>query len=229
MKLLAFDTSTEVMSLAVQHGEHIFTHDSAGGAQASATMLPAIASLMQQAALHYDTLDAIVFGCGPGAFTGLRTTCSVAQGLAFGADIKVLPVNTLLCLAQEAHLQTGATHILAALDARMGEAYANHYVFDSNIRNTHAGETPQKPENIALGNLPADALLAGNIRPIYDAQLPSAIMALRHLPCLPSARALLALAPARIAQGALVNAQDALPLYIRDKVALTSAERQPTR
>jgi tRNA threonylcarbamoyladenosine biosynthesis protein TsaB len=135
MKLLALDTSTDTMSLAVQHGEAVFTHTSAGGAQASSNLIPAIEALMQQAGLAYAQLDAIVFGRGPGSFTGLRTACSVVQGLALGADVKVLPVDTLLVVAQEAQIlakENGLEHtlnasrILVALDARMGEVYVDY-------------------------------------------------------------------------------------------------------
>ncbi len=227
MKLLALDTSTDTMSLAVQHGDAVFTHRGAGGAQASSTLIPAIEALMQQAGLQYSQLDAITFGRGPGTFTGLRTACSVVQGLAFGANLKVLPVDTLLALAQEAHLlQPQATTILAALDARMGEVYAQYYDFNSKLFNKYRGELLKKPSNLDQDAVHPSTLLAGNIRPSLDTQLPEAIRVLPFLACLPTARALLQLAPALIAAGGLVDAQDALPIYIRDQVALTTAERE---
>jgi tRNA threonylcarbamoyladenosine biosynthesis protein TsaB len=229
MKLLAFDTSTETMSLAVQHGDAVFTHEGAGGAQASGAMLPAIAALMAKAGLRYDELDAIVFGRGPGSFTGLRTACSVAQGLAFGANVQVLPVDTLMAVAQAARVQTGASQVLAALDARMGEVYAECYAFDSYWRASHMGSEPKKPSNLEQLRLPLGTVLAGNIRPVHEAALPASILALPYVPALPTASALLQLAPALIAQGARVDAQDALPLYIRDKVALTTLEREAQR
>lgn len=231
MKLLAIETSTDTMSLAVQHGDAVFTHTGAGGAQASAILIPAIEALMQQAGLQYAQLDAMVFGRGPGSFTGLRTACAVVQGLAFGAGVKVLPVDTLAALAQEAQISAQevgmeASHILAALDARMGEVYASHYDVDSTLRNIQADELLKKPQELAAGLELRPTLLAGNIRPALDADLPDALKALPYLPCLPTARALLRLAPSLITAGALVEAQDALPLYIRDKVALTTAERE---
>jgi tRNA threonylcarbamoyladenosine biosynthesis protein TsaB len=235
MKLLALDTSTDTMSLAVQHGEAVFTHTSAGGAQASSNLIPAIEALMQQAGLAYAQLDAIVFGRGPGSFTGLRTACSVVQGLALGADVKVLPVDTLLVVAQEAQIlakENGLEHtlnasrILVALDARMGEVYVDYYEIDSTLRSIHACELLKKPQDILSHIDSQPTLLAGNIRPALDAQLPAQALALPYMPCLPTARALLALAPGLIAAGGLVDAQDALPLYIRDKVALTTAERE---
>jgi tRNA threonylcarbamoyladenosine biosynthesis protein TsaB len=235
MKVLAFDTSTEHMSLAVQHGSAVWEHNAVGGAQASATMIGAIEALMQQAGLSYAQLDAIAFGCGPGSFTGLRTACAVAQGLALGANLHVLPVDTLLIVAQEARLQGAQhTHIVAALDARMGEVYANYYEFNSTWHSIHAGELLKKPEKLSLPPAWAElaacnVLLASNIRPTLDAQLPPEILALPHLHCLPSARALLALAPSLIEAGGLVDAAQALPTYVRDKVAQTTAERQAVR
>ncbi len=230
MKLLAFDTSTEVMSIAVQHGERTFTHTGAGAAQASATLIPAINALMAQAGLQFAQLDAIVFGRGPGSFTGLRTACSVAQGLAFAAQVLVLPVDTLMAVADQARhaMPAGAAvgTVCAALDARMGEVYYEYYTFDSDKRNGLMLGGLKKPSDMYLENNFAHTTLAGNIRPTYDAQLHPAMLAAPYVACLPTADALLRLAPALIAAGGLVNAQDALPLYIRDKVAQTTAERE---
>jgi tRNA threonylcarbamoyladenosine biosynthesis protein TsaB len=231
MKLLALDTSTDTMSIAVQHGDAVFTHTGAGGSQASATLIPAIEALMQQAGLQYAQLDAIAFGRGPGSFTGLRTACSVVQGLAFGANVRVLPVDTLLAVAEEARFLAptqglDASRILAALDARMGEVYACNYNFDSISSAIYHGYSLKTPQNLLENLNSKPTLLAGNIRPTLDALLPEPIKALPHLACLPTASALLRLAPGLIAAGSLVDAQDALPLYIRDKVALTTAERE---
>jgi tRNA threonylcarbamoyladenosine biosynthesis protein TsaB len=234
MKLLAFDTSTEVMSLAVQHGAQVFTHTGAGGAQASATLIPAIQALMGQAGLQFAQLDAVVFGRGPGSFTGLRTACSVAQGLAFAAGVRVLPVDTLMAVADEAcHIMQQALphapapqRICAALDARMGEVYYKHYIFNSCLSSIDAAYSLKTPQDITPFDAGFKALLAGNVRPTYDAQLPAALLAAPYVHCLPTATALLRLAPQLIASGGLVDAQDALPLYIRDKVAQTTAERE---
>jgi tRNA threonylcarbamoyladenosine biosynthesis protein TsaB len=239
MKLLAFDCSTETLSIAVQHGERVYRYDGAGGAQASSTMIPRIEKLMQEAGLQYAQLDALVFGRGPGSFTGLRTACSVAQGLAYGAGIKVLPVDTLKAVAQEAQLQLAAggqahshslatqpKRIVAALDARMGEVYADYYEFSSTLRSIYAGDLLKKPQNLLKQLDSTPTLIAGNIRPSLDAQLSPEALALPFIHALPTARALLALAPSLIACGGLVDAQEALPLYIRDKVALTTAERE---
>jgi tRNA threonylcarbamoyladenosine biosynthesis protein TsaB len=226
MKLLAFDTSTDTMSIAVQHGAQVFTHTGAGGAQASAALIPAIQALMAQGGLQFSQLDAIAFGRGPGSFTGLRTACSVAQGLAFAAGVKVLPVDTLHALAQEAHSLSNAPRICAALDARMGEMYYAYYLFDICSRDVLQGYSLKTPLNMELVDGFTATTLAGNVRPVYDAHLPAAVLAAPYVACLPTASAMLRLAPQLIAGGGLVDAQDALPLYVRDKVALTTAERE---
>ena len=128
-RLLAFDTSTDRLSIAVQHGDQRFVHEGEGGAQASAALIPAVRQLLAQAGLTLRNVDAIVFGRGPGSFTGLRTACSVAQGFAYGAGVPVLPVDTLLAVAQEARTRSGATRVLALLDARMNEVYSAPYAW----------------------------------------------------------------------------------------------------
>ena len=129
MKLLAFDTSTEMLSIAVSAGpaSGVLEHTAAGGAQASAALIPAIQDLLARAGLELRALDAIAFGRGPGSFTGLRTAAAVAQGLGFGAGVPVLPIDTLLAVAEEAHGATGATQVVAVLDARMDEVYVAAY------------------------------------------------------------------------------------------------------
>jgi tRNA threonylcarbamoyladenosine biosynthesis protein TsaB len=230
MKLLAFDTSTEVMSIAVQNGAQVFTHSGAGGAHTSATLIPAIQGLMQQAGLQFAQLDAIAFGRGPGSFTGLRTACSVAQGLAFAAKVKVLPMDTLMVLANEADFDapdgTAPRVVCAALDARMGELYYAYYAFSAGACQALSDAQLHTPMAMTVLGGFEGTLLAGNVRPAYDAQLGPAMLAAPYWACLPSATAMLRLAPQRIAAGALVDAQDALPLYIRDKVAQTTAERE---
>ena len=235
MKLLAFDTSTERMDIAVQHGSALLAHSAAGGALASTGLLPAILKLMAEAGLAFGQLDAIVFGQGPGSFTGLRTACSVAQGLAFAADVPVLPVSTLLAIAQAAYTTHTATtsadadkaptKICATLDARMGEIYYQYYEFNSCLRTIDGGLRLNLPQNMVLEANFENCLLAGNVRPVYDAQLQPAVLRAPYLHCLPTAPALLQLAPMLLAAGHGVAAQDALPLYMRDKVAFTTLER----
>jgi tRNA threonylcarbamoyladenosine biosynthesis protein TsaB len=224
VKLLAFDTSTELLSLALQPGAGaaVLAHEGAGGAQASAGLIPALENLLARAGLQLAQLDAIAFGRGPGSFTGLRTAAAVAQGLGIGSCVPVLALDTLLAVAEDAHGRSGATEILAVLDARMGEVYAAAY----RRRDDGAWETVQpvrlvRPEDLEL---PAGWTVAGNALALFGERLPPGAVAAR-----PTAAALLRLAPAALASHPGADAADALPLYIRDKVAQTTEERAVER
>lgn len=228
--LLSFDTSTEHLSVAVQRGRdgQRYVHSGAGGAQSSTTLIPTVQALLAQAGLALGDLQAIVFGRGPGSFTGLRTACSVAQGLAWGSGVPVLPVDTLLAVAEAARQSLGtspaALRVLALLDARMGEVYAAGYAWaPATGWQTLADAAVLPPEAVAVP--PPSTLLAGNAAAVYADRLPAAVLALPRADVLPTADALLSLAPALLAAGRAVPADQALPLYIRDKVAQTTAER----
>jgi tRNA threonylcarbamoyladenosine biosynthesis protein TsaB len=237
MKLLAFDTSTENMSIAVQRVENgiarVWQHAGAGAAQASASLIPRIQDLMREAGLGFEDLDAIAFGAGPGSFTGLRTACSVAQGLALGAtalrqagggadaDVKVLPVSTLLAVAEEARFKHGAQRVLVGLDARMDEVYGAAFEHDGRVWRQITEDGLLAPQAL---HLPPGFSLAGNAHLVYGERLalpPGSPVLL----ALPQAVAMLRLAPALLAAGHAVAADHAAPRYIRDKVAKTTSER----
>jgi len=227
--LLAFDTATELLSVALAAGGRVHSHEAAGGALASATLIPAILRLLDEGGVALRDLDAIVFGRGPGAFTGLRTACSVAQGLAFGAAKPVLPVDTLLALAEDARRSAAPQRAWALLDARMNEIYAAQYAFDGtrwDVLDAPMLTTPDLLNERWRREPPS--LVAGNALGAFgDRLIPGA--AERAPDALPRASALLALAPALIERGALVDAALALPLYVREKVAQTTAEREAAR
>lgn len=221
---LAFDTSTDVMSIALTDGVRVWQHTGPGGAKASTTLIPAILALLAEAGLALADLQAIAFGRGPGSFTGLRTACAVAQGLAFGAKggsgLPVLPIDTLMAVAQEARLQHDGGHITALLDARMDEMYVQRFECSQGVL-TKLGDCELiRPE--ALVSEPG-TLYAGNVFEVYRGHLPEG---LTSAPCLPTATAMLRLAPQLAASGHGVAADQALPLYVRDKVAQTTAERE---
>ena len=239
MKFLAFDTSTDVMSIAVTDGVRVWQHTGPGGAKSSATLIPAILALLAEAQLALGALDAIVFGRGPGSFTGLRTACSVAQGLALGAGVKVLPIDTLMALAEEARFAHSGSplageplRITALLDARMDEMYVQSYNFSHGTCEKTSDCRLIRPENL-LADVSADivntALLAGNVFGVYADRLPADMARFICAPALPTATALLRLAPALAAAGQCVDAALALPLYVRDKVALTTEERDQVK
>lgn len=227
--LLAFDTATELLSVALAAGGRVHSHEAAGGALASATLIPAILRLLDEAGVALRDLDAIVFGRGPGAFTGLRTACSVAQGLAFGAAKPVLPIDTLLALAEDARRSAAPQRAWALLDARMNEIYAAQYGFDGTRWEVLDAPMLTTPELLnERWRREPPSLVAGNALEAFGDRLAPGT-AERAPDALPRASALLALAPALIERGALVDAALALPLYVREKVAQTTAERDAAR
>ena len=239
--LLALDTSTDVMSIAVSRADpqapRVWQHTAAGGAKASTGLIPAVLDLLQQAGLALRELDAICFGSGPGSFTGLRTACAVAQGLGFGAGVPLLGVNSLLAIAEEARTQLADTRplgagdiVLSLLDARMEEVYAAAHQWDGQHWTSLGASRLLRPEDLDFQGLSAmPVCLAGNAFAAYGTRLPPAWQAVPQVECLPTASAMLRLAPALLAQGQAVAAAQALPAYIRDKVAQTTAERMAAK
>lgn len=129
MKLLAIDTSTEMASVAVLSAEKITGEELGSQRTHAQLLLPMIDRQMEQAGIHMSELDGIIFGCGPGSFTGLRIACSIAKGLAFAHDLDLIPVSSLSSIAWAAHEEQGnaQTPVLAVLDARMHEMYWAYY------------------------------------------------------------------------------------------------------
>ena len=239
--VLAFDTSTERLSVGVAAAVAAgvagtagrYTCNAPGGAAASATLLPQVQALLAQAGLAYADLQAVAFGCGPGAFTGLRTACAVAQGLAYGLNLPVLPIDSLLIVAEDARLQAApdaaTLDVAVAMDARMDEAYAARYRWQGGC-----WQVQQAP---ALYTLPALAeawqglpvqLLAGSALLAFGDRLvlPTAPRVAQEAD---RAAALLRLAVAAALAGPGMAADQALPLYLRDKVALTTQERDAAK
>ncbi len=235
--LLAFDTSTEVMAVAVAGPRGAVTRNLAGGATASLQLVPQIGAALADLGLALGDLSAIAFGRGPGAFTGLRTSCAVAQGLGFGLARPLWPLDSLLIVAEDAFVaMTGADlasgrtegRLAVAMDARMDEIYGAVY-------ETAAGQwrTLRAP---ALYALPVwNALLEG-MAPELHGMAGSALAAFGDrlyrapgIECRPAeadrAAALLRLAQRAVQCEAGLDAAAALPLYLRDKVALTTSER----
>jgi tRNA threonylcarbamoyladenosine biosynthesis protein TsaB len=227
-RLLAFDTSTEVMSIALCQPGSTLVVDAAGGAQASARLIPDVLALLARGACRLADLDAIAFGAGPGAFTGLRTACSVAQGLALGAGKPVLAIDSLLIVAQDV-AGDGDFDGWVAMDARMDEVYAARY-----RRSGGAWQVLTPPALWTLAALNArwaaepPALVAGSALEAFAERLHTG--AAQRVPRARSrAAALASLAHDAWAGGAAVDAALALPVYLRDKVALTTAEREAAR
>lgn len=224
--LLAFDTSTERVHVGVARDDRVWLAETAGGAQASANLMPSIASVLGDAGISLNALDAIAFGRGPGAFTGLRAACSAAQGLAWGAKLPVLAIDTLMAVAEDARTRAGASDVWVAMDARMGEIYCGRYRWSGAAWETLAAPSLVAPRQLEslFESLPA-ASIAGSAAAEVGESLRCARGTAIVTAAQPAARALLACARSAWERGEAIDAAAALPLYLRDKVALTSAER----
>ena len=237
-RLLAFDTSTEALSVALQCGAGLLLCNAPGGAAASATLLPQIRALLQRGGISLAQLQAIAFGNGPGAFTGLRTACAVAQGLALGAALPVVPLDSLMIVAEGVRGATGvsgsvdddlAADIDVVMDARMGEVYAARYRWCGQRWQVLAA-----PALLTLQALhtrwlhQASRWVAGSALPVFGEALRCGD-ALRIEHDFDRAAALARVAQQRWRDAGGIDAAAALPLYLRDKVALTTAERDALR
>lgn len=227
MKILALDTSTEHCSVALWRDGEVDARHEHVGQRHSQRLLPMVDELLGHHGLAVKALDGIAFGQGPGSFTGLRIACGVTQGLAFGAGLPVVGVVTLLALAEGAQ----AERAVCCLDARMGEIYHAAYLKEksgegSGWRPVHEpslcapGAAPALPEGGWAGCGSGFAAHGETLRRLYGGRL-SAIMP----DLFPHAREIASLAAREFSAGRTVPAEQALPLYVRDKVALKTAER----
>ncbi|WP_310384876.1 tRNA (adenosine(37)-N6)-threonylcarbamoyltransferase complex dimerization subunit type 1 TsaB [Roseateles sp.] len=236
--LLALDSSTETMALALTSPEGRWLFEAEGGPQASARLVPQAMALLAQAGLCLADVDAIGFGCGPGAFTGLRAACAVVQGLAFGAGKPVLSIDSLMLVAeaarQQAELDAASLggSIWVAMDARMGEIYAAHYACKQGVWSVERAPALYTPAALcALWAAQPPLALAGSALTVFAESL--------DLVDVPSGRrwprtdlraaALAALVTQAWDAGLQMDAAEAIPLYVRDKVAQTTAERLAAR
>jgi tRNA threonylcarbamoyladenosine biosynthesis protein TsaB len=242
-RVLALDTSTDRLSVVLGPGGQAPMREfrAAGGPQASASLIPAIARLLDDLGWPLASLDAIAFSNGPGAFTGLRTACAVVQGLAVAGrpgGIPVLPISTLQVTAEVARQQWALQvrqpvgPVLALLDARMDEVYAALMPAEGDAAaEGEGGPWLCAPEALARNVAPwltggVAPWLAGNALSVYGERLTAHWP---QAPCLsvwPDAAALLRLAPKAWQAGGAVAAADAQPVYVRDQVALTTEERE---
>lgn len=230
MKLLAIDTSTEACSAALWLNGEVHQRYQVAPREHGQLILPMIESLLAEAGLTLTQLDTLAFGRGPGGFTGVRIANSVIQGLAFGADLPVVPISSLAALAQGAYIEMGALQVLAAIDARIGEVYWGAYHATENGLVTLVNKeivsppqhVPQPPAHDLDHDLNGDWFGVGNGWHTYGqalkAHLGEAVTAWdgqRY----PQARHLARLAADAFHRGLAVSAEQALPVYLRDEVA----------
>ena len=228
--IIAIDTATEACSAAMSVDGRIIERSEIAPRRHAELILPMIESLLAEAGLARAQLDGIAVGRGPGAFTGVRLAIAVAQGLALALDIPVVPVSSLAALAQDAP-DAGAA-ILAVIDARMGEVYAGTFrrgadglveaTGEETVGKADESRLPQSIQWCVVGtgwDAYRDALAARLPAPPVFAD------GARY----PQARAVAQLAAPQFAAGLGVPAEQALPVYLRDKVALTLEEQHARR
>lgn len=221
MKLLAVDTATEACSAALWLDGAVAERYEVAPRRHTELILPMCEALLDEAGLTLAALDAIAFGRGPGAFTGVRVAAGIAQGVALGANLPVVPVSSLAALAQGAVRERGAERIIAAFDARLGEVYWAAYRHVGDELRQVIDETVCRPQDVPLP--PGHAWLGvGTGFETYPQVLSRRLGdALRDYVAerYPRARDIAELGARAYAAGETVAAEDAVPVYVRDFVA----------
>ena len=222
MKLLALDTSTDACSCAVYDDGTIYQRYELAPRKHAELILPMADSLLAEAGLQPRDMDAVVFGCGPGSFTGLRISCGVAQGIAFAADIPVIPVSSLAALAQAAYQQYEKNHVCVAVDARMEEVYWGEYHYDeqTQLMTLVDEERVCTPEQIPALNRDA-SFGVGNGWGVYGTRLQTHFdeMITEYIvDYYPRAEMMLPFGVHQFRLGNTVEAAQASPVYLRNKV-----------
>jgi tRNA threonylcarbamoyladenosine biosynthesis protein TsaB len=181
-----------------------------------------VQTILDEAGIDLAQCDAIGFGAGPGSFTGVRTACGVVQGLAFGLDLPVVPVSTLEAMAQACREMTGATNVLAILDARMGEVYWAQYRYDGTWQVVVPPTLSAPSAVLPLGGVTA----CGNGLSAYPDDFAAQAFAKNAIATImPHAEQIARLAFEALKRGEATTASEAQPFYLRNKVALTTTER----
>jgi len=225
MKILALDTATEACSVSLCIGDQVldrYVELERGHAE---QLLPMVDSVLAEGGIALSSLDAIAFGRGPGGFTGVRLAASVAQGLAFGAQVGVVPISDLAAVAQRVvQLNPAVRRVLVANDARMREVY--WAAFDV------GGALTSGPEHVSAA---AEVLVPAGDGVVWAAagrglkawpelaERCRAAGAELHAELLPRASEVLTLARVAVAARQILDPAEALPVYVRDRVAQVSS------
>jgi tRNA threonylcarbamoyladenosine biosynthesis protein TsaB len=230
MRVLALDAATEACSVALLANDELISRTSESGKSNALTILRMAEEVLAEAQVSLPMLDGIAASIGPGAFTGVRISVAVAQGLAFGADLKVIPVTTLEALALQA-LDAPDSLALACLDARMGEVYWGCFAWDAARGVLQSGALRVGPPDQVTPASSGRYFGVGRGFAAYPAlaSLPGVSTDAARSAALPNAREIARLGAKRLLAGGAVDAADLKPLYLRDKVAFTTAERAGAR
>jgi tRNA threonylcarbamoyladenosine biosynthesis protein TsaB len=225
---LALDASTEACSVALQLDGKISASYELCPQSHSLRLLPMIDDLLKEAGIELADIDGLIFGQGPGSFTGVRIGVGVAQGLAFSANIPVVGVSSLQAMAQQAYIKHGQKNVIAAIDARMSEVYNAYYTLDDhNIMQVQKSEAVTPPEHLAeqLSDVVNENFYAvGTGWDAYTDKLTDKLFTLKNNEgspdiLFPNAESMLSIGVAKLEQGQGVSAEFAQPVYVRDTVS----------
>ncbi|MGY3807766.1 tRNA (adenosine(37)-N6)-threonylcarbamoyltransferase complex dimerization subunit type 1 TsaB [Aeromonas veronii] len=221
LKILAVDTATEACSAALLVGDKLFSRWEEAPRDHTRKILPMVQAVLEDAGISLSDLDAIAFGRGPGSFTGVRIGISVAQGLAFGAGVPLIGISTLAAMAQGAYRLDGAQQVLTAIDARMNEVYFGRYELIDGRMQLVGDEVVSEPAALVdvRGKLAGPVTCVGTGFETYGETLSGladelAVSQVRF----PAAEDMLPLARAAWLAGEAVPVEQAMPVYLRDKV-----------
>ena len=231
LNVFSLDTSSDHCSVTMSLDGIAYSDTTFAPRQHAQLILPMVKAALEKQKVKLDNFDVIAFGCGPGSFTGLRIAAGIAQGLAYGSDLGVLPISNLRALALKAHNETQASRVLVAIDARMDEVYWGIFdittVDELPLVTALNGEHVSAPENVALDIL---ALLSGDRCEFvgvgsgmafverFPEELVQALSSY-NMDTSPDASEICTLALADLSRGAVAGEpQEAIPSYIRDKV-----------
>ncbi|HID9089664.1 TPA: tRNA (adenosine(37)-N6)-threonylcarbamoyltransferase complex dimerization subunit type 1 TsaB [Enterobacter mori] len=223
MRILAIDTATEACSVALLNDGAVSAHFEECPQEHTQRILPLVKAMLTQGNTSLTDLDALAFGRGPGSFTGVRIGIGIAQGLALGAELPMIGVSTLATMAQGAWRMTGATRVLAAIDARMGEVYWAEYTRDENgVWHGEETEAVLTPEAVTerLKQLSGEWATVGTGWPAWpEMGNDTGVTLVDGNMLLPAAEDMLPLACQLFAKGKTVAVEQAEPVYLRNTVA----------
>lgn len=213
MNLLAIDTSTEIASVALLVGEELTGEQQDSPKTHAQLLLPIIDRLLNNSGVSVSQLDGIIFGCGPGSFTGLRIACSIAKGLAYANDLGLIPVSSLAAITWEARTLEPNAQVLAVLDARMQELYWAYFAHNIDLVEAQVSSA----QHISVPNTQSVILAGLGIDQYYN-QLTSTLQSqiVRTLTIHPSAAAMIGLAQSAAIPP--VTVAQAQPIYVRNQV-----------
>jgi tRNA threonylcarbamoyladenosine biosynthesis protein TsaB len=225
MNLLAIDTSTDCCSVAASRGGSLYSRSEPSAQRQAERILGMVEEILADAKLELDQIEGIAYGEGPGSFTGLRIAAGVTQGLAFARGIGVVGVGSLLALAEDAAERGGK--VIACIDAHMGEVYYAAYRKAGSGWEEVSAPGLYKPEAVPVPS-GSDWMGCGDGFAAHRDRLASRLgsrVSQTRPDAAPSARAVLKLAMPRFAAGEAKDAEAAVPVYLRDKVAKKTSER----